>query len=98
MTPTTCRSCNALIIWAVTEQGKRMPVNAGCVPLGNVGLFFRGPGQAPTAKVYSATEAAQAMASGLKLEGLPRYTSHFATCPNAGQHRKAKPQKVVDDV
>lgn len=66
----TCRSCGAEILWAVTANGKRMPLDAQPVP----GLFaIRDlPGHDPEATSPP----------------ISVYRSHFATCPNADQHRK----------
>ena len=73
-----CSSCHAEIIWALTERGKRMPVDANPVPAGgNVTLQDNGSGS-PIA-VY-----AKGPVPG------PRYLSHFVTCPSANKHRKPK--------
>jgi hypothetical protein len=67
-----CRSCNAEIIWARTESGKAMPLDAEPTEDGNVKIV-----------------GGFAVVGGLQLlDPGPRYTSHFATCPNAAQHRR----------
>jgi len=71
-----CNSCDAPIIWALTENGKRMPVDAEPVRDGNIVLEHHG--QRVTAIVRDA------MLPGLE----PLYKSHFATCPNASTHRR----------
>ena len=53
-----CKSCNAMIIWLETPNGKKMPVDAATV--------------APEHDRYIAGT----------------HQSHFATCPNANQHRR----------
>jgi len=70
----TCRSCNAPILWARSAKGKRrpMPLDPEPVPGGNVELV---DGEAWVVKPDP---------------NVPRYVSHFATCPNAGQHRRAR--------
>lgn len=73
----TCRSCPAQIIWAVTERGKRMPVDVDPVPGGNVQLVEQ-HGQL-TAVVVPAKRAFGRM--NLR-------KSHFTTCPQADQWRK----------
>jgi len=75
-----CRSCRADIVWAQTERGKLMPLAAepytGDDPRG---LFvFRRHGD--SIYVVAATPDA--------FPGEPVYRSHFATCPNAGEHRR----------
>lgn len=65
---TPCRSCGAPLIWGVTENDKRMPVDAK--PEKRVVFEKRGNGLPPLARVVDT------------------YVSHFATCPNAAQHRK----------
>lgn len=78
-----CRSCGAEIIWTVTDAGgKRMPVDAHATPNGNLALYFPDRGRGPVvSKTYGYHEAdAEA----------PRYTSHFATCPKAAEHRKPR--------
>jgi hypothetical protein len=66
-----CRSCGAPIIFAQTDGGKTIPVDAAPqkrVVLRPVDL----PNEPPVAQVVDT------------------YVSHFATCPNAAQHRKPK--------
>lgn len=80
-----CRSCGAEVVWAVTEAGRRMPIDAQPVDGGNVILHPAERGQSPTATVVGK----QPQPSLFGDDG-PRYTSHFATCPNAAEHRKAR--------
>lgn len=68
-----CRSCNAAIWWVVTSANKRMPLDRGPVPDGNVVIDEDGRA------VY--------LTKGAEAPG-PRYVSHFATCPFAASHRK----------
>lgn len=75
----TCRSCDASIVWADTSSGSRMPVDAEPVPDGNLVLTYPSPGRALALVVDPAQ---------LLLDDPPRYRSHFATCPNADQHRR----------
>lgn len=75
MSTTTCRSCGAPIVWCVTPAGNRMPVDADPSPRGNLVL------EGELARVVPAPDL---------LDRRPRHTSHFATCPNADQHRKVR--------
>jgi len=70
---TNCRSCNAKIMMLKTATGKFMPVDAVPVPHGNLEVHNG------ECRVIRKTEV---------YEG-DRYISHFATCVNAKQHRKA---------
>lgn len=80
----TCRSCGAPVVWAVTTTGKRMPVDADPVDGGNVLLSPAvSSGQAPTATVVG-----KAVQPNLFGDDSPRYVSHFSTCPNAARHRQ----------
>lgn len=78
---TTCRSCGADIIWARTEHSKRMPLDAQPVD-GSQGHTFvlRDPTSAEGPLAISATPA--------QLPGEVYYVSHFATCPQAAEHRR----------
>jgi hypothetical protein len=77
-----CRSCGASVIWTVTVNGKKMPVDAepSCD-----GVFFleRDDGDGEVHAVHLAR-----VDPGLHRPGDRLYTSHFATCPNASVHRK----------
>ncbi len=73
-----CRSCQAEIIWAITEAGKRIPLDdepALETPAGLFTLDSNWPGEGGPRAISAA--------AGARL-----YRSHFATCPNADQHRK----------
>lgn len=69
-----CGSCGAQILWVETSTGKWVPLDPDMVPDGNV-------------EVYDGVAVVIANSS---VGSRDRYKSHFATCPNAGQHRKRK--------
>lgn len=80
-----CTSCGQEIIWATSPNGKRLPVDArsaGELEAAGVKVpatLYRieGPGKTPNAvKADKSAERGRVFAS------------HFATCPNAGQHSK----------
>lgn len=75
-----CRSCNAVIVWCVTEQGKRMPIDAMPTKDGNVCVFECPETGTDMCRVLGKDEQAT-------WDGDMLFTSHFATCPNAAQHR-----------
>lgn len=80
----TCRSCDAEVIWARSSStGHLMPVDAQPVDGGNV-LLSTGPG------VRIATVVGKKAQPNLFGDDGPRYTSHFATCPNADTHRRSR--------
>ena len=70
-----CRSCGAPIVWAKTSRGLSMPLDAAPVVDGNVAI------RDGVAVVVDP--------GGLFDErpGEVRYVAHFATCPQAAQHR-----------
>lgn len=73
----TCRSCKAKIIWTVTENGKRMPVDPMPCPDGNLALVMLSGGVLESRVV-----------KGDDRQDL--YLSHFTTCPNANRHRRRR--------
>jgi len=94
---TRCASCHATIIWATSEHGARMPVDAERRPDGNIVLSHRHAGEPPIAVVQSAAELerlrAQAAARG---ERLTLFVAHHATCPSASRHRVPRAQLALD--
>lgn len=80
-----CRSCRAIITWALTENDKKIPVDAAPTADGNItltredGLDDHGK-PILRARVFPHVDAAP--------EGAVLYKSHFATCPNASGHRR----------
>jgi len=79
--PTICSDCQAPILWLLTSNNKRMPVDAAPDPKrGNV---IR---QGHQAGVLGKTQADAARAAGTELR-----THHALTCPYAGRwQRKEK--------
>lgn len=73
---TTCKSCGEPIIWALTENSKRMPVDA---EPDETGTLVLSPGPQPTATVVS---------KGGREPGVKLYRSHFGSCRAADRHRK----------
>lgn len=83
-----CSSCRAPVLWVVTKAGKRMPLDPEPdAEAGNV-LVCNGV----DAELYDtirgrAVVLRDAAAIAERGVGTPLYVSHFATCPNARQHR-----------
>lgn len=81
-----CRtpSCDALIIWVLSEKGKRMPLDAEPVDPStpNKGTFVKSYVDDKGNGVVHAMHHDETTTK-------PRYTSHFATCPAAAEHRKS---------
>jgi hypothetical protein len=74
-TTAKCRSCDADIVWALTEADKRIPLDAAPAADGNL-VLVDGVARAP--RIDDAP-------------GAVTYVSHYATCPNADKHRAPKP-------
>ena len=87
--PRPCRSCGRPILWLVTPAGKRCPVD----PEPHEGRVVEG--QARGDRVRGFNLAGESLCidpapSLLEEERATVYVSHFATCPTAAQHRKAR--------
>ena len=82
----TCKSCGAELLWAKTPNGRMMPLDVQPVPDGNIKLLGDG-----TCEVLTKDDL-EHIDEKCDLSGyVPRlHTSHFATCPGASQHRKAR--------
>ena len=83
MTTSACESCGAAVVWAITAQAKRMPVDEQPVRGGSVALEQRTPGAPPLARIIPAQ---------LRGTRTDLHTSHFATCPHAASWRKRRPR------
>lgn len=67
-----CRSCNAPIIWALTETGRQMPIDERPDPKGNLELYRSGT----------------SVRVRVTMPGQGRHRPHFATCPEARSWRR----------
>lgn len=74
-----CKSCGAPIIWATTQKGKLMPLDAAPDPDGNLAVSR----WATVIAVHPRTELTDT-------QGFPTHKSHFATCPHAAEHRRKR--------
>ena len=79
-----CGTCHAPIVWATTEAGKSMPVDAEIVPDGNVTLV------APTTRWPNEPVIAVVLDQESLFGDGPRRVSHFATCPDADAWRSKR--------
>lgn len=68
-----CRSCKEPMIWARTGRGKKIPLDAEPSSAGN--FVLEGDAQDPMTHMADPTYTGD------------KYTSHFATCPNASNFR-----------
>lgn len=81
----TCRSCKALIEWAVTDNGRKMPLDLGWHADGRLVVVGRKGGDPLVVSLNGDQLLRLHVADGVEL-ALRR--SHFATCPDADQHRR----------
>ncbi len=82
MSESTCRSCGAPIIWAITKTGRKIPLDAEPFEGGRVWA-------AQTERGFTAFFPPD----GQEVEGCVEYRSHFTSCPHAKKHRK-RPQQA----
>lgn len=76
-----CRTCRAPVRWESTTAGKTIPLDPEPVAKGNIDVVWIGGEE--VAVVLGNDDAMAAQAAGHKL-----FVSHFATCPNASEHRR----------
>jgi len=83
-----CKSCGAEVRWAVSEStNKRMPLDYRPSLDGNIALR---DGEDPFGDRYARVIGNREVLDQMRAEGASLYTSHFATCPNAKQHRSKR--------
>ena len=83
-----CKSCGAYIIWIKTESGKAMPCNEPeywFIPDPNGNMTYITADGRVMRGIMSGVNGTGALDIGCKGR-----ISHFATCPNASQHRRRK--------
>lgn len=78
-----CKSCGAEIIWITMRSGKSMPCDAK--PITYRATVPGGPERTLTLVRPDGRIATGVFDPDADEKG---YTSHFATCPNANQHRR----------
>jgi hypothetical protein len=77
-----CRSCAGDVIWAITINGKPIPIDAAPVAHGNIELEER-----PDGKIVAHVRSGNVLnAMGVS----ERFVSHFATCREAGSWRGSR--------
>lgn len=87
--PTGCRSCRSAIRWVTTVDGKPMPIDLGRDPTGILILVKITKAKGPPdwrVRVLRRDETPD--------PNIPRYTPHWATCPDANGWRA---QRAVSD-
>ena len=84
---TYCKYCKEMITFLRTENGEWMPVNSMRVE------FAEDPA-GPDKVYYGDSRPAYGYILAERTEGSePAYRPHWATCPNADQARRSKPQR-----
>lgn len=81
-----CREplCNARIVWTVTNNGRRMPVDVDPILGGNV-VLTTGTDTTPESRVLTRDEMERRAGNGTRA-----FVSHFSTCPAAASRRKKR--------
>jgi hypothetical protein len=84
-----CSSCHKPVLWITTAAGKAMPLDP--TPERRVVLV-----PDPIEMVDNETHTVSGGGPDGHKVGvvMPTYVSHFATCPNAAQHRKPTPPRL----
>jgi hypothetical protein len=94
-----CRSCPARIEWGRTAgKRRRIPLDPDPNERGNLVVVSSEPmfealaGPSPIVKAFDTPDAAAAYRLQHALGPETQRISHFATCPNAGKHRRRRRQ------
>lgn len=78
----TCRACGARIVWALTDRGKRAPINWDPSDNGNMVLVYDDSGE-EAGKPRVTAVAYFEQSTGTTVPPQERRLNHFATCPEA---------------
>lgn len=81
-----CRSCGAEIIWAITSNGKKMPVDVAVNPNGNIQLVAQSLEQSIYEPPFANVIHHVADIAGIEDQ---LHMSHFVTCPKATEWRRS---------
>lgn len=81
-----CRSCNAAMLWVTFPSGKRNPLDAQPALDGNIILVERNDAGGRPWRLAMVVNN-EALLTEARALGVPLYQSHFATCPDAAEHR-----------
>jgi hypothetical protein len=73
-----CKSCGAPLVWIKTVAGKTMPCDAEMVTYT----------EAESGGISIVTPDGSVVKGNIGEGNKKGYISHFATCPNAAQHRR----------
>lgn len=84
-----CKSCGAPVLWVRTMKGKKMPLDPDLTLEGEMILVDLPDGSIAAVHRSSVSEF-DGLLGAVELAAAPGRTSHFATCPNADQHRRAR--------
>ncbi|AOE43995.1 hypothetical protein SEA_DELIAN_55 [Gordonia phage Delian] len=79
-----CRGCSALIFFAVTRDGRSIPVDHKPRPDGNLAIAPLQDGE----KAPRATVIRPGQAAGMRAAGVPVFSPHWASCPEADSFRR----------
>jgi len=86
-----CKSCRRSIYWVRTTSGAKMPIDAIGSPTGNIVIVQTFAPVNAAADAYGNLKTAEVFnPNDPRHRNLQRYTSHFATCPAADQHRRKR--------
>ena len=78
-----CRSCGGGVVWARTEKGKLAPIDAEPTEVGTIILRYpERDGEGEPLAIFGVPDDAYPEAA--------RFTSHFATCPQADEWRRRR--------
>ncbi|MEY1677288.1 hypothetical protein AB4Z55_24240 [Gordonia sp. ABKF26] len=79
-----CRGCSELIFFAVTRDGRSIPVDHKPAADGNLAVAPLQDGE----KQPRATVVTPGQAAGMRAAGVPVFSPHWARCPKADEFRK----------
>lgn len=88
--PSKCRSCGELVLWVEWPSGKKMPIDV--TPETPESVNVEGFKDSDYLVVDHRPSENKLLAHKFRRDehsGRRLYASHFATCPNAKEHRKS---------
>ena len=88
----TCSTCGAVIDWAQTTSGARMPLDPAPVDFAASGLVAFNPATG-RARVLAGDDIQRV--EGWRAAGVTLHRSHFSTCPSAERHRVHPAQEAL---